>query len=118
VADEDWLLNRERIDGFIRARLTMLPTSEDTGRRTPILSGYRSSWDIGNMWEGQPTVNDAPLLIEDQDSVHPGAQAVVRLHPLAPEFWADLTTGQRISAYEGSRLVATAEVLEIVGPAA
>lgn len=118
MGDLNRWLEHERDHGFVRARLTLLPTSGDSGRQTPILSGYRASWDIGNLWEGKPTVNDAPLVIEDQDSVPPGRQAIVRLHPLARELWANLVVGQSIRAFEGPRWVATAEVLEIVGPAA
>ena len=106
VDDTEWWLKYEREHGCIRARLRVL-TADEGGRLGPIFAGYRPDWNIGNLDDnGRPTINGAPLLIEGADEVPPGGEAVVRLHPLAPEFWTGVTVGQRIEMQEGPRVVA------------
>jgi hypothetical protein len=80
----DWL-DYEAQHGFIRVRL-MLLTPDEGGRSRPVFSDYRASWDIGNTYEGQWTVNDAPLVFEDVEKLEPGEEALARIHPLRPEF--------------------------------
>lgn len=104
-----------RQQGFIRVRFRLL-TAEEGGRQGPIGDGYRASWDIGNRTEsGERMLNDGPMLFEDGDgSVSPGAGGVARIHPTAPESWADVRPGLDVVMYEGSRVVGRAEVLEVV----
>ena len=103
-------------EGFVRVRLRVLATDEG-GRQGPLFDGYRANWDIGNRTEdGGRTTNDAPLLLDEQESLVPGAIADVRIIPIAPEFWTHLSVGQEIVMHEGGRIVGRGEVLEVVGP--
>jgi len=111
----DWL-DYEAEHGFIRARMRLLAT-EEGGRKRPIFTDYRASWDIGNTYEGEWTVNDAPITLEGVEELAPGEEATVRLHPLAREFWGHVEPGMTIYAREGRRRVATAVVTERVAPA-
>jgi hypothetical protein len=104
----------EAAKGYIRASLTV--SGAPDGRRTPVLVGYRACWDVGGMYEGVPTLNDAPITIEDAPSIAPGSKGTVRLHPLAPEFWTQVRAGQAITMREGERVVGTAIVLEVIPP--
>lgn len=102
--------------GFFIVRLRVTRTDEG-GRRFPVFSGYRPNWDIGNLHEGQPTFNDAMLSVEQAPHLEPGAEGTVRVHPLSPELWAHVVTGQHIKMQEGSRVVGEGVVLEVVPPA-
>lgn len=115
MSDVKWLLDREAKEGYVLARLRLRATDED-GRKTGITTGYRSCWDIGGTFEGRPTLNDAPLLIESGEWLQPGDEAGVRLHPLAWEYWQDVRVGQRIEMREGSRVVGEATVIRRVVP--
>jgi len=108
----DWL-DYEAEHGFIRARMQLLAT-EERGRKGPIFTDYRASWDIGNTYEGEWTINDAPVTLEDVEQLAPGEEATVRLHPIAREFWNQVKPGMTIYAHEGRRRVATAVVMEWV----
>lgn len=82
---------REREEGFIRARFSLFA---EGGRRSPIFDDYRCDWDIGNVEDdGRPTINGGPITLEDKDQVHPGEEAIVRIHPIAPQFWAHVGPG-------------------------
>jgi hypothetical protein len=105
----------EQQRGFIRVRLHLAATDEG-GRRSPVLSDYRASWDIGATYEGEPVQNDAPLVLEDVDELPPGGVAVGRIHPVVPEYWSHVTPGMTIHAYEGPRRIGTATVLDVVPP--
>ena len=106
----DWL-DYEAAHGYIRVRLDLIPTG-DGGRSRPIWSDYRSSRDIGAQYEGKKTINDAPLTLEDVERLEPGQIGFARLHPGARQFWDHVQPGLEIYAYEGSRLVGVAEVVE------
>jgi translation elongation factor EF-Tu-like GTPase len=99
--------------GYIRARLRLL-TTEQGGRHTPIRSGYRSHWAF------PPDVHqedhDAPLTLEATKVLAPGEEAMVRLHPLAPDLWPPVAPGLRLSMFEGARLVGQADVVAVVPP--
>src|SRR4051794_6297340 len=95
VPDVQRWLDEEAVSGCVSARLRLLTTDEGA-RQSGIFTGYRSSWDIGNTHEGEPTINDAPLLIEGAEELALGTEAIVRLHPLAWEFWQSIHPGQRI----------------------
>jgi hypothetical protein len=116
MADLDQWRDREVRDGYFRCRFRPLMT-EEGGRSTPLGNGYRACWDIGAVFEGRPTLNDAPILFEEGEWLALGDEVTVRLHPLVWDFWADVKPGQIISAYEGSRRIGLATVLERVGPA-
>ncbi|MFC5175648.1 hypothetical protein [Nocardioides taihuensis] len=103
----------EQEHGYIRARLHLLSTHEG-GRSVPIFSGYRSSW--GFPQEVHEYVHDGPLLIEDQDTLSPGEVATVRLHPLVPDYWPEVSVGLSLGMFEGSRKVGEAVVIEVVEP--
>jgi hypothetical protein len=106
----DWL-DYEREHGYIRIRFRLTPT-EGGGRKAPVFSDYRASWDIGNTYEGEWTVNDAPLVFEEVEVLHPGEEAAARIHPLAPEFWTHVVPGTRIYAHEGRRRVGEGIVID------
>jgi translation elongation factor EF-Tu-like GTPase len=108
---------RERKRGVVRVRVRLLTTAEG-GRHGPIADGYRASWDIGNQTDaGEWTSNDAPLLLEDRESLAPGETATGRIHPIAPELWTNVSPGLEITMHEGRRIVGRGEVLEVVGSA-
>lgn len=113
MPDVEWLLQREAREGFVLVRLRLRAT-EEGGRQTPIATGYRACWDIGGTFEGEPMLNDAPLLLESDDWLEPGSETHARLHPLMWEFWADIAEGQRILMQEGNRLVGEATVVRRV----
>lgn len=99
----DWL-EYERDHGYIRIHLVLKPTDAG-GRRNPVWCDYRSSWDIGNVYNGEWTLNDAPLVLEGVESIAPGEEATAGIHPLAPEYWRHIRPGAVIHAHEGSRRV-------------
>lgn len=97
--------------GYIEARLTLLPT-EDGGRRTPIFTDYRPSWNIGNRAEDDTIeLNDARVSLEDCKSLLPGHMGTVRLHPLLPDEWRRVREGDNLDMHEGARIVGRAVVL-------
>jgi hypothetical protein len=95
------------------ARLRLLATAEG-GRRTPILSDYRPSWDLGNTWQGRPTVNDGKVFLQDVDELAPGAEGLVRIEPMEPELWGRIEAGAVIAMQEGSKVVGHATILQIL----
>lgn len=106
----------ERDRGFIRVRVRLL-SADEGGRKGPIDDGYRASWGISNRSEeGEWTISDAPLLLEGRDWLPPGESANVRIHPLWPEFWTEVSAGTELAMHEGSRVVGHGEVIEVVGP--
>jgi hypothetical protein len=109
---ERWTAS-EGHDGYIRARLRLLPT-EDGGRKTPIVSGYRSHW--GFPPDVHPDAHDAPLTIESGpgQGLDPGDETQVRLHPLAPALWPSIAPGLRLILLEGSRVIGHAEIIEAI----
>jgi translation elongation factor EF-Tu-like GTPase len=105
-------------DGFIRVRVRLL-TTEEGGRLGPIADGYRASWNLGNRaGKGERMINDAPLLLEEGEWLAPGESADAPIHPLAPEFWTDVSAGDEIAMHEGQRVVGHGQVLEVVRPPA
>lgn len=104
---------QERERGCIRARLRLV-TTEQGGRRGPISSGYRSCW--GFPPEVHADMHDGPLLIEGQNVLSPGEVAMVRIHPLVPDLWPEISDGLPLGMFEGSRKVGEAVVIEVVAP--
>jgi translation elongation factor EF-Tu-like GTPase len=115
VSDEERWLFWEAENGYYRAHLRVTGP-DDGGRRQPILTGYRAAWAISAEEDREHIVHDAPLLIEGQQQIAPGGEGTVRLHPLYPEYWADVTAGTPLLMKEGHRTVGTATVLERVAP--
>ena len=74
----------ERERGYIRARLRLL-TTEEGGRQSAIASCYRSHWAFAP--EVHDESRDGPLTLESGPGqwLHPDAETMVRLHPLAPD---------------------------------
>jgi len=101
----------EHEHGYIRARLRLLKPVEG-GRHTPIFTGYRSHWAFPPEIHNER--HDAPLLIEDSDALGLGEEAIVRLHPLAPQLWPTLHEGDQLEMLEGARLFGVANVVETV----
>ena len=100
------------MEPFFKVRLRLLET-EEGGRKGPIFSDYRPSWDLGNTWLGEATINDGRVFLEDRDELAPGAEGLARIEPLACEFWGRVRPGSVIAMQEGKRLVGYATVLEI-----
>lgn len=101
----------EAKEGYIEALLTLLST-EDGGRHTPIYTDYRPSWNLGKRAEdGTAELNDAPISLEDCQSLLPGHTGMVRLHPLLPDEWHHVRPGAKLDMHEGARVVGTAVVL-------
>jgi hypothetical protein len=96
---------------WLTIRLYLLPADQG-GRRTPISSGYRVGWDIGNTTDaGEPELNDATVRFVDPDQLAPGADTEAELLPHVPERWQGVSPGDELVAREGRRLVAKAHVL-------
>lgn len=91
----------------------MSPT-ERGGRRTPILSDYRPSWNLGNLWEGEPALNDGRVFLEDREQLAPGEEGAARLLPMAPQFWAHVREGMELPMQEGPKVVGSATVTAVV----
>lgn len=96
-----------------RIDLFLLPTDQG-GRKTPIVTGYRPNWDFGNTWLGEPMMNDAQILLDDQLQLAPGQRAFARLQPFAPQFWGRVRAGTPLSVQEGNRIVGFAKVLDLL----
>lgn len=93
-------------------RVRLLPT-ERGGRQVPIMSDYRPSWNLGNTWLDEPTINDGRVFLEGCTEIAPGTEGLARVEPLAPEFWGDVRVGSVIAMQEGNRVVGHATVLSV-----
>jgi translation elongation factor EF-Tu-like GTPase len=114
--DQDPLRAYGEREGYFRVRLRLL-TQGEGGRRSGVADGYRFSWNWDETTEeGALVIHDGPLLVEDGEGLEPGQEAVVRIHPIFPEFWIEVRPGTEITMREGSRIVGRAEVLERVEP--
>ncbi len=94
------------------ARVRLLPT-EKGGRRSPIRTNYRPSWNLRNSWLGSPTLNDGRVILDESDELAPGFEAVARIEPLAPEFWGKVQPGTVLPMQEGNHVVGYAVILDI-----
>lgn len=80
-------------------------------RKAPVLNGYRPTWKISedsDMWSGAVAFEDKGIVLQ------PGEMAESIIIPLAPEYWSKIKVGDSISAFEGSRKVAEADITEII----
>ena len=75
------------------------------GRKTPIRSNYRPTFDLGGSWMGEPALNDGRIMLLDQDELAPGAEGLVRIEPLWAEYWATVREGAVVPVQEGARVV-------------
>jgi translation elongation factor EF-Tu-like GTPase len=106
-------LERER--GYVHARLR-LERTEAGGRNTPIASGYRPQWDLGlRNDDGAIAYCDAQVRLIGVETLAPGEEADVRLHPALPEYWVSIASGAVLSLYEGNRKLGEAHVVDVVG---
>ncbi|MFF8905410.1 hypothetical protein [Streptomyces olivaceoviridis] len=104
--------------GTVRATLSLLE-AEKGGRRTAFSGDgrLRPLWDIGNRTaDGERDVNVAALWVEFAEELGPGETADVRLAPLRPGQWRHLRVGDVITMHEGSPVVGTATVIEVLPP--
>lgn len=92
-------------------RVRLLPI-ELGGKKTSIRSDYRPSWNLGNKWLGEPTINDGRVLL-DCSEIEPGREGLASLQPLAPEFWGSVQVGSVIAMLEGNHVVGDATILAI-----
>lgn len=101
-------------NGYLRATFRLLRTDEG-GRQSPIGGDYRPDWSIGV--PDATKLGGAPLVTENGEGVALDGHADVRLFPIWPPFWKDVVVGTELFAFEGHRLVGTARVTEVIGPA-
>ena len=96
-------------------RLRLLPT-EAGGRSRPIGSDFRADWDLKRTWNGEPTLNGAPVWLPEDRVLAPGEEGAATLKPIAEEHWAHLKIGDVLPMHEGPRVVGTAIVTAIARP--
>jgi hypothetical protein len=97
----------------ITARLRLTPTDAG-GKKTAIRSNYRPMFDLGGLWMGKAVVNDGRIVLIDQDELAPGAEGIVCIEPLFPEFWATIREGAVVPVREGARIVGHATIEKVV----
>lgn len=94
----------------LRVRVYLLPR-ELGGRTKPVFSGYRCQWRSGR----KPEWNDAKVEFDDE-RLDPGASTDATLTLSVPLYWRGVVeVGDELEGGEGSRVVATATVLEVIG---
>jgi elongation factor Tu len=96
----------------IEAEISFLPT-EQGGRRSPAISGYRPNHDFGH--DGM--LNDAAHEYIGCESVAPGQTAKASVWFLAPEYQeGHLYPGFKFTVQEGSRIVGQGVVTRVINP--
>jgi hypothetical protein len=86
-----------------------LMRTDEGGRKFPISTGYRATWDNGDrLADGATHFHDAPIVALSVNPLPLGGEAEAEIQPLAPDLWPDLAPGAELHAYEGPRRVATA----------
>ena len=103
----------------LRLELDLAPTDRG-GRRRPLTDGYRGSMSFGRRRRGiEPIVHDAVIVLEDVDTLAPGARGIARAWVLMPdELPRSLDTGEVFTFLENDRIIGRAELLEICEDAA
>ena len=99
----------ERVDEF-RARLRLL-TSEEGGRSGPLVSGYRSLFDLGDKtaagdvlpWGGE-------IMLHGVNELAPGGEALITVRLLMATH-DPLSPGWTFRLFEGKRVVGHGELL-------
>lgn len=99
--------------------LLRLMTTEQGGRRTPLLGGsepsvrfqYRPNWGLPHM--GPPEQTGAPVLAFSKKDVRPGETVRVVIVPPYPQMvseWARVDVGDELPMYEGLQVCARGTV--------
>jgi uncharacterized protein DUF5063 len=91
-----------------------LTSTDAGGRKTPIRSNYRPTFDLGLSWMGKPAVNDGRITLIDQDELAPGTEGLVRIQPMFSEFWATVREGAVVLVQEGARVVGHVTVEKVL----
>lgn len=99
----------------LKVRLRLLPT-EHGGRKAPVFNDYRPSWNLGNTWNGQPTINDGRVLLDGLSELAPGSEGPAFIEPFVDEFWGAVDVGAVLPMQEGARIVGYATVVEVTRP--
>jgi translation elongation factor EF-Tu-like GTPase len=97
----------------IKARLTLKKT-EDGGRKTGFISGYRPNHVFEyNQEQGYQTfIGD--IKFEDQDTIEPGEQKIVTVRFLLNQpIEKYLTIGRKWWLHEGQIVIGEAEIIEV-----
>ena len=99
----------------LRLELDLAPTDRG-GRRRPLADGYRGSMSFGRRRRGiEPIVHDAVVVLEDADTLLPGAAGVVRAWVISPdELPRSLAPDDVVTLLENDRIVGRARVLELL----
>ncbi|MBX3217135.1 MAG: DUF5063 domain-containing protein [Labilithrix sp.] len=84
------------------------------GRKTPICSNYRPTFDLGLSWMGKPVVNDGRIMLIDHDELAPGAEGLVRIEPMFSEFWATVRDGAVVPVQEGAQIVGHVTTAKVI----
>lgn len=105
-------MNEIPMSAFVRARLSLKGT-EEGGRSRPIATGYRPSFWLGAIVNGERAYSDAAVYLEGIEQLEPGETAVVRLRPSLPDDWRDIEVGSEIELCEGRRVLGVATVVEL-----
>jgi hypothetical protein len=109
--DARWEGRFNPINPFLAARFVAARIGAD-GRPRPVFPGYRASWVVPQA-DGGEEYTDGPIDVADGASLPPGTAGEIRIFPLRPEVWIAVAIGDRISMYEGDRVVGEATVTEV-----
>lgn len=81
-----------------------------------IRTDYRPNWDLGNTWQGQPTLDGGRVLLVGIDTLAPGEEGPARIDPLMDEAWGLLEPGRVLPMQEGVKVVGHAFVQSVTRP--
>ena len=104
-------------DAAIVLRLELdLAATDRGGRRQPLTDGYRASLSFGRRRRGiEPIVHDAIVVLEEGDTLLPGAAATARAWVVSPdELPRSLDVDDVLTLLENDRIIGRARVLEIL----
>ena len=96
-----------------------LAATDRGGRRRPLTDGYRASLSFGRRRRGiEPIVHDAIVVLEDADTLLPGAAATARAWVVSPdELPRSLAPDDVVTLLENDRIIGRARVLELLSDA-
>jgi choline dehydrogenase-like flavoprotein len=98
---------------YVRARLRVVAV-EAGGPSEGVADRSQPNWGIGQRLSGDGLLGRAPITVEGAALIAPGATGVIRVHPADWDAWAEVRPGDTIPMLDGPRIVAVAEVIEIV----
>src|SRR5665811_880726 len=79
-------------DGYFAATLR-LTTPDEGGRSRAVQSGYHAQWWLveaaRESWRGSGPID----IVGEDRSIKPGQQGEVRIYPMDPSQWRDVTAG-------------------------